>query len=170
MNSRLFFRVLYELVLKKLPGSNRMGGLFSNIRVFAVKRFIKSCGDNVNIEHGAVLSSKVFIADNSGVGIDCELRGAVTIGKNVMMGPECIFFSRNHAFDRVDIPMCQQGFQEEKCIVVGDDVWIGRRAMIMPGIHIGTGAIVAAGAVVSKDVPDYAVVAGNPAVIKKYRK
>ena len=115
-------------------------------------------------------SSKVFIADNSGVRVDCELRGAVTIGKNVMMGPECVFFSRNHAFDRVDIPMCQQGFQEEKCIVVGDDVWIGRRAMIMPGIHIGTGAIVAAGAVVSKDVPDYAVVAGNPAVIKKYRK
>ena len=170
MKKGLFFRVLYEVILKNLPESNKMGGLFSSIRVFAVRRFIKDCGKNVNIEHGAVLSSKVSISDNSGIGIDCELRGAVTIGKNVMMGPECIFFSRNHSFDRVDIPMCQQGFQEEKPIVIGDDVWLGRRVMIMPGIHIGTGAIVAAGAVVSKNVPEYALVAGNPAVIKKFRK
>ena len=53
--------------------------------------------------------------------------------------------------------------------VVGNDVWIGQKATILPGVHIGDGAIIGANAVVAKDVPPYAVVVGNPAVIKKYR-
>ena len=53
--------------------------------------------------------------------------------------------------------------------VVGNDVWVGQKATILPGVHIGDGAIIGANAVVAKDVPPYAVVAGNPAVIKKYR-
>ncbi len=53
--------------------------------------------------------------------------------------------------------------------VIGNDVWIGQNATILPGVHIGDGAIVGANAVVSKDVPAYAVVVGNPAVVKKYR-
>ena len=78
--------------------------------------------------------------------------------------------ARNHAFDRTDIPMNQQGFTPEKPIVIEDDVWIGARVIILPGVHIGTGAVVGAGAVVTKDVPDYAVVGGNPARILKMRK
>ena len=66
--------------------------------------------------------------------------------------------------------MCQQGYYEEKPIVIGDDVWIGGHVIVLPGVHIGTGAIVGAGAVVTKDVPDYAVVGGNPARIIKSRK
>ena len=53
--------------------------------------------------------------------------------------------------------------------VVGNDVWIGQKATILPGVHVGDGAIIGANAVVTKDVPPYAVVAGNPATIKKYR-
>ena len=53
--------------------------------------------------------------------------------------------------------------------VVGNDVWIGQKATILPGVHIGDGAIIAANAVVTKDVPPYSMVAGNPAVVKKYR-
>ena len=53
--------------------------------------------------------------------------------------------------------------------VVGNDVWIGQNATILPGVHIGDGAVIGANAVVAKDVPPYAVVVGNPAVIKKYR-
>ena len=55
-------------------------------------------------------------------------------------------------------------------LVVGNDVWVGTNAIILPGVRrIGDGAVIAAGAVVTKDVPDYAMVAGNPAEIKKYR-
>ena len=53
--------------------------------------------------------------------------------------------------------------------VIGNDVWIGQKATILPGIHIGDGAIVGANSVVTKDVPPYALVAGNPATVKKYR-
>ena len=79
-------------------------------------------------------------------------------------------YSRNHAFDRIDIPMCEQGYLPEKTIVISDDVWIGGHVIILPGVHIGNGAIVGAGAVVTKDVPQYAIVGGNPAKVIKYRR
>jgi maltose O-acetyltransferase len=65
--------------------------------------------------------------------------------------------------------MCEQGFYEEKPVVI-DDVWIGGHVIILPGVHIGKGAIVGAGAVVTKDVPEYAIVGGSPAKVIKYRK
>ena len=99
-----------------------------------------------------------------------QINGRVIIGNNVMMGPDVCIYVRNHAFDRTDIPMNMQGFAPEKPVVIEDDVWIGARVIILPGVHIGTGAVIGAGAVVTKDVPDYAVVGGNPARILKMRK
>ena len=95
--------------------------------------------------------------------------GSVTIGDHVMMGPECVLLSHNHRFDRLDIPMCQQGFSEEQPIHIGNDVWIGTRAIILPGVTVGDHSVVGAGAVVTKDVPPYAVVGGVPAKILKMR-
>jgi maltose O-acetyltransferase len=66
--------------------------------------------------------------------------------------------------------MCKQGFEEAKPVYIGDDVWIGGRVTILPGVHIGNGSVVGTGAVVTKDVPDYAVVGGVPAKVLKYRK
>lgn len=66
--------------------------------------------------------------------------------------------------------MMFRGFEEEKPVVIGDDVWIGERVLILPGVHIGNGCIVAAGAVVTHDASDYAVVAGVPAKIIKTEK
>ena len=65
--------------------------------------------------------------------------------------------------------MNAQGFREEKPIVISDDVWIGAQVIILAGVTLGRGAVVGAGAVVAKDVPAYAVAAGNPAVIIRYR-
>lgn len=86
------------------------------------------------------------------------------------MGPDCIALTQNHAFDRVDIPMIQQGLQEEKKINIGNDVWIGQRVIILPGVTIGDGAIIGAGSVVTKNVNDYDIVAGNPARVIRNRK
>ena len=94
--------------------------------------------------------------------------GYITIGDNVMMAPGVTILTTNHRFDRTDIPMIEQGHVSAP-VSIGNDVWIGQRAMIMPGVHIGNGCIVAAGAVVTKDVPDFAVVGGVPARILKYR-
>ena len=87
-----------------------------------------------------------------------------------MMGPECYIYTRSHSFDRTDIPMMEQGYGEVKPVVIGNDVWIGSRVTIMPGVHIGNGVIIGASAVVTKDVPDYAVVGGSPAKTLKMRK
>lgn len=140
------------------------------IRAFCGKLILSHCGKCVNIEKGAIFSSSVELGDYSGIGIRASIGGRTIIGKHVMMGPDVCIYVRNHRFDRMDIPMDQQGFSNEKAVTIADDVWIGARVIILPGVHIGTGAIIGAGAVVTKDVPDYAIVGGNPAHILKMRK
>ncbi|MDE6870707.1 MAG: acyltransferase [Bacteroidales bacterium] len=132
--------------------------------------FITKCGSNVNIEPHVYFDLALQIGDNSGIGQYSELYGDIRIGCNVMMGTNCIIYSRNHSFSRTDIPMCRQGFSEVKPVIIEDDVWIGGRVTILPGVHVGSGAILGAGAVVTKDIPPMAVVGGNPARVLKYRK
>lgn len=168
---RVIGQILYDLFAKKLPASYYYINIGQKaIRGFCAKLILSECGRNVNIEKGAVFSSKVHIGDNSGIGIDASISGPCYIGKNVMMGPECIIYTRNHSFERIDISMCEQGFQKEKPVSIGDDVWIGGRVIVLPGVSIGSHSIIGAGSVVTKDVPEWAVVAGNPAVVKKFRK
>lgn len=166
----VFGKILYALFAKNLPISYHPFGKTARfLRGVCGKMILSKCGKNVNIERGAVFSSHVSLGDNSGIGINASLTGSVEIAKNVMMGPHCTFYSRNHAFDRCDIPMCEQGYLPEAPIVIEDAVWIGGHVIVLPGVHIGHGAIIGAGAVVTKDVPDYAIVGGNPARIIRFR-
>src|ERR1019366_5393777 len=91
------------------------------------------------------------------------------IGSDVMMGPEVVIYSWNHVTSRVDIPMIQQGFTACSPVTIGDDVWIGRRVIILPGVTVGSGCVLGAGAVISRDVPPGAVAVGNPARVVRYR-
>ena len=90
------------------------------------------------------------IGDNSGIGIDCTLYGKVLIGRDVMMGPECKFFTINHETKNLSIPMRLQGTTPEKEIIIGDNVWIGTRVIILPGVKIGSGSIIGADSIVTK--------------------
>jgi maltose O-acetyltransferase len=112
----LLEKAIYALFAKWLPGSFApIFGWFAKwMRKICGKLILTKCGKRVNIERGAVFSSKVSLGDNSGIGINAYLDGKVTIGDNVMMGPHCIIYSRNHEFDRLDIPMREQGFKAEK--------------------------------------------------------
>lgn len=164
------FSFLYYSFAKKLPHSNARFSFGSNgIRVFLAKHILKNIGENVTIEKGALFSKELSIGRNSGIGVNCELQGKITIGDNVMMGPEVIIYTTHHKHDRIDIPMLEQGYEEDREVVIGNDVWIGRRVVIMPGIKIGDGAILGTCAVITKDVPAYSVVAGVPAKVLKYR-
>lgn len=87
----------------------------------------------------------------------------MVIGNNVMMGPEVMAFTKNHRTEEVSIPMVDQGDIEEQPIVIDDDVWIGARSIILPGVHVGCSSIIAAGSVVTKDVEPFSVVGGVPA-------
>lgn len=172
---RLFWYIFYTLFLKHLPATNTryaqvMG--IRQIRSYVGKHLLDYCGDNVNIESGADfgLGKDIHVGNNSGLGIHSSVRGPLYIGNNVMMGPEVIIMTGSHKTDSTVIPMCQQGFLEDRPVTIGDDVWIGTRVIILPGVNIGKGVIVGAGAVVTNDIPDYAVVGGVPARILKYRK
>ena len=160
---------LYCIFAKHLPSSDNFP-LGKAFRVFFAKRIISKVGIKTNIEKGARFCGECYLGDYSGIGINCELNGPVRIGKYVNMGPEVVFYTQNHTYSRTDIPMQRQGFELEKPIIVGDDVWIGRRVIILPGVKIGDGVIIGAGAVVTKDVEPYSVAAGNPAKVVKRRK
>ena len=123
------------------------------------------------MESGATFSTGkgIKIGNNSSIGVRSQVRGPLTIGNNVMMGPEVVIFTSNHRFDRLDVTMDHQGGVTNP-VVIGNDVWIGQRSMIMAGVSIGNGVVIAAGSVVTKDIPDYAVVGGVPAKVLKYRK
>ena len=129
---------------------------------------LKKVGKKVNIEKGANFTRKCTIGNRSGIGLNAKI-GSVSIGDNVMMGPDCVMLTRNHDFSRTDIPMIDQGFMQEKPITIGNDVWIGERVIILPGVKVGNGVIIGAGSIVTKDVKDYDVVAGNPAKVIRNR-
>jgi maltose O-acetyltransferase len=168
---KIFCILLYKYVAIHLPPSHSKLSFGSKyIRATLAKNIIRDYGKNINIEKGAVFSDKVTIGNNSNLGLYSVISGTVTIGNDVMMGPEVYIYTRNHAFDRTDIPMIQQGYTPEREVVIGNDVWIGSRVTILPGVVIGDGAIIGAGSVVTKNVEPYTVVAGNPAKVIKKRK
>lgn len=167
IKTKIWF-VLYKMFAAWLPSSDHFKPAFV-IRRFFAKRIAVSVGKNANIEKQAYFTPGLEIGDNSGVGIRCEVNGPCKIGNDVMMGPEVVIYTSTHAHDRIDITMIEQGFEEVRPVTIGNDVWIGRRAMIMPGVNIGNGCIVGAGAVVTKDVPDYCIVGGVPAKVVKRR-
>lgn len=86
-----------------------------------------------------------------------------------MMGPNVIIYTQNHRTDRTDIPMREQGMCEIKPVTIEDDVWLGARVCILPGVTIGKGSIIGACAVVSKSIPPYSLAVGNPAKVVKTR-
>lgn len=161
-------KILYSFA-KHLPESYKFNLGQKKIRAFCGKLLLSKCGKGCNIEKNANFSYSVELGNNSGLGINCRISGKTIIGDNVMMGPNVCIFTANHAFDRIDIPMNQQGLTKEKPVIIEDDVWIGANVTILPGVKISRGAIVGAGAVVTKNIPQYAIVGGNPARVIKYR-
>lgn len=170
---RYLYLSLYYAIFVHLPssaGRNVVRRFIRKLRTSVAEHCFSECGKNVNIEKGADFGTGVGISigNNSGIGVNCKVRGPLSIGDNVMMGPDCVVLTHTHNFDRTDVPMIEQGMSVEP-VVIGDDVWIGTRVIILPGVKIGNGVIIAAGAVVTKDIPDYAVAGGVPAKVIKYR-
>lgn len=104
----------------------------------------------------------VVIGDHTRIGLHNTVIGPVTIGSHVNIAQGVTVTALNHNFDKPGIRIDQQGITTQP-IVIGDDVWIGAGAVILPGVTIGSHCVVAAGAVVTTDVPDGTLVAGIPA-------
>lgn len=156
-----------------LPDPPRpIGGICLRFRTWLASKIFLQAGHDIKVSRNVRFGSgkNVVIGSYSGLNVGCWIGNDTIIGNDVMFGPEVSILSGGHNFERTDIPMREQGATPRKPVVIGDDVWIGTRVIILPGIQIGSHSIIGAGSVVTKDVPEYAVVAGNPATIKKFRK
>lgn len=156
-------KMLLTTVGKALPKSYHPFGklLGRNFRNWCTKGIAKEVGKNINVEKGASIQPGVILKDGANVGVDCLIGQNATIGKNVIMAPECQIYTRNKKYIKEEKRF--GGYDKVKPVIIGDNCWLGTRVLIMPGVEIGEGCVIAAGAVVSKSMPPYSVVAGNPA-------
>lgn len=160
-----FCYILYNLGPRWLPNSDPPVFRFAKwMRYILGKGIIKRCGKNVNIQNRARFGHNLEVGDNSGLGENCRIGSGTVIGSNVMMGPDVIILTQNHRYTRETY----DGFEKEP-VIIEDNVWIGYRVIILPGVRVGQNAIIGAGAVVTKDVPPYAIVGGIPAKVLKFR-
>ncbi|GAB76702.1 maltose O-acetyltransferase [Austwickia chelonae] len=164
---RGFAYLAYYAIGSHLPRSYApLGRLGAVLRTATARQLFDRTGHSVNVEHGAHFGSGrgIRIGHRSGIGIDAEILGPVTIGDDVMMGPRCVIISTDHRFDDVAVPMNRQGWTPSSGpVVIEDDVWIGANVTITAGVTVGRGSVLAAGAVVTKDVPPFSIMGGVPA-------
>lgn len=141
------------------------------IRYFNLRYFSNSCGVNIYIGNNVVIKNKynLSIGDNVSIHDFCyiDALGGILIGNNVSIAHQTSILSFNHTWDNSCLPIKYNPI-EMKPVIINDDVWIGCGVRIMPGVTIGSRCVVAAGSIVTKNVPPGSLVAGTPAkVIKK---
>jgi len=163
----IYYAFIQYLPMQPFPGYK----LFYAIRYFFIKKIIKNCEKNVIVKNKCYFGNgdRLSIGNRSQLGQNARLAGSITIGDDVLMGPDVIMMATSHAYDRVDIPINQQGATEEQPIVIGNDVWIGTRVIILPGVTIGDHSIVGAGSVVTKSCEPYSIIGGIPSKLIKKR-
>lgn len=121
--------------------------------------------------YGSAIGEGLKIGNNSSIGpysyIGCS--GYIEIGENVMMSPRVSIYAENHLFDHPELTIKEQGVRRE-FVKIEDDCWIAANTVILAGVTIGRGSVIAAGSVVTKDVLPYSIVGGVPAKLIKHRR
>ena len=141
---RDFVRKIRSIICRRLHGISNSGAYFLT-------------GRNVKLSRDLVVGDYVYIGSNA------IIYPKVEIGSYTMFGPGVIIMGEDHIFNSVGCPSIFSGRPVLPKTVIGCDVWIGAGAFVRCGLRIGDGAIIGAGSVVTKDVPPFHIVAGNPA-------
>lgn len=149
---------------------------FRGIGGWICKRKFKSFGHNSSVRAGVyvVASNKIEIGDDvtlrPGTMLHADPReggAGITIDNKVLIGSSVHVYVDTHAFHNINLPIYDQGFYDSKPVRLKEGCWIGANTVILPGVTIGKNAVIGAGSIVTKSVPDYAIYAGNPAKLLK---
>ncbi|MFA5625825.1 MAG: acyltransferase [Bradymonadales bacterium] len=157
---------------------NRLKGFYHLIRYWFRLSLWWLLRPHVKLRSGAIIGKGTFVGKNRNIrigkdffcGHDCHISCPVDIGDDVMFASCVALVGGDHRIDNISTTISRSGRDDMKTIVIEDNVWVGHGAILLHGIHIGAGAVIAAGAVVTKDVPANAIVGGNPAAIIRFRK
>lgn len=144
-----------------------------------IKGSFAACGKSVRISHHCSFSGieNISVGDHSSLGASTRIlttRAKVTIGNYVMFGPAVTIISGDHCTDVIgkymkEITDAEKRLENDRDVVIEDDVWVGAGAIILKGVTVGRGSVVAAGSLVTRDVPPYAIVGGVPTKVIKMR-
>lgn len=174
---------LKKIIKKIIYGTNKIENkniiLDPKVWVYSNVVMETNKGGTIEIGHSTEILNGVLILTYGGnikIGSGCSINpytilyghGNLTIGNNVLIAGHCLIIPANHKFEDLGRPINKQGLSK-KGILIEDDVWIGAGSRILDGVKIGKGAIIAAGAVVNKDVEPYTIVGGVPAKFIKKR-
>lgn len=158
-------KLLWSLLISRLPGENKQG-LACRLRFYFASHLFGSIGKGCVIMKNTSINdmNQLYVGENSGIGINAKIdcQGGVHIGSRCLMGPDVMLFTSDHVWDSDKQTYFETGIKHAP-ITICDDVWLGARSIILKGVTVNKGATVAAGSIVTKDVPAYSVVGGNPA-------
>lgn len=134
-----------------------------------LQKIAVTCKSKPYVGGKSTFMGKIHLGSNCNFnGMTIQGNGTIYFGDNFHSGIDCMIVSQNHNYDTGNAIPYDDTFVY-KTIRIGNNVWFGNRVIITGNVNIGEGAIIAAGSVVVKDVPDYAIVGGNPAKVIKYR-
>jgi acetyltransferase-like isoleucine patch superfamily enzyme len=162
---RLLLRCLQLFYMKK--GKNSV--IYRSVRKDIVPFNGFSLGRSSVIEDYAIINNavgEITIGNHTRIGLGNTIIGPVMIGNNVILAQNVVISALNHKFEDVLMTINQQGVKTDQ-IIIEDNVWIGANSSVLAGVHIGEHVVVGAGSVVTKDIPPFSVVVGNPARILK---
>ena len=148
--------------------------LYASLRYIraSIRRFrygVKFVHPTAYLAAGSSISKYFRLGAFSYIGPMASIAPGVSAGNYVMFGPRVVIIGKDHRFDKPGCPMIFSGRPHAARTIIENDVWVGANATIIAGVHVGRGAIVAAGAVVTTDVPSYSIVAGVPAKVIRTR-
>lgn len=161
---------IYKMSLARLGQEGRIG---RGMEFLGMKRIF--IGNAFRARQARIYAHEdgcISIGDRVSINPNCEINAAekseIRIGNDVMIAANSILMASKHRFDRLDVSIRQQGHMPGR-IVIGNDVWIGANTVITSNVEIGDHSIVAAGAVVTKNVPPKCIVGGIPARVIRMR-
>ena len=162
----IYYLIAWRFPTQPVPGYRIGYGL----RRWLMKFIAIECGDGIIIKQFCYIggAKNLRIGNRSQLGANARIGPNVTLGDDVVMGPDVVLMTTAHAFEDPRVLIREQGALPILPISIGDDVWLGTRVIVMPGVSIGNGAVIGAGSIVTKDIPAYAIAVGSPAkVIRK---